>query len=281
MNKFHLLKKTTSSISNQILTNKSSFFISFYSHYIFKSFNTKNPIKFPKSKFKYQNIELLTRENTIDFWACLETYEPDLTYFLIEVLKNKKGTFIDVGGHIGRFTVLMAKNNWNVLTFEPVLSNYNMILNNLKHNNCSENVKIMNCGLGDINQSQTIYFNSSELGESSVIESKDKKEKLDIEIISFDSIYKNFKLDELCVVKIDIEGNEEKALIGMKDFIANHKPLLILELWEDNFKNVKQFLKENGYKRLHIFWFIEEKHTDLIEQMYNLYNKSTIIYNYE
>ncbi|MDO5614633.1 MAG: hypothetical protein Q4G16_00460 [Cruoricaptor ignavus] len=108
--KIEHLSVTVKSIKEQIISGKFWFLLSFYSHYILKIFGLKNIIPFPAAKFRYQNIVLQTRKETIDFWACLENYEPDLTYFLMNVLKGKKFNFIDVGGHIGRFTVLMAKN---------------------------------------------------------------------------------------------------------------------------------------------------------------------------
>lgn len=280
MKKIDLLKKSTKSIKSQILSNKNLFLTSFYSHYFFKIFKLKNPISIPASKFRYQNIILETRKNTIDFWACLESYEPDLTYFLMEVLKNKKGTFVDIGGHIGRFTVLMAKNNWEVITFEPVKSNYDMILKNLESNNSTNNAKVYNLGLGESNHKQKIYYNLSELGESSVVASADKKDESEIEIVAFDTFIKNTAFNELCIVKIDIEGNEENALNGMKKFIQNNKPLLVIELWEDNSKNVTDYLLSMGYKRLHIFWFIESKHSTYMDIMYQLYNKNVLRYDY-
>lgn len=281
MKKYNLFKSSVRSIDAQILDKRNRFKLSFYSHYFFKTFSLRNPIPFPESKFKFQNIVLNTRENTIDFWACLESYEPDLTYFLIEVLKNNKGTFIDVGGHIGRFTVLAAKNNWNVISFEPVKSNYDMILKNLQENNCRDSAIVYNYGLGDKNQKQTIFYNSAELGESSVVMTSDKKESSEIEIVDFDGFIKSNNFKETCVIKIDIEGNEEKAINGMKDFISTQKPLLILELWENNSKNVADYLRSIGYKRLHIFWFIESKHSDYMKKMYKLYNSQTLRYDYE
>ena len=278
MKKIEHLKKTTQAISNQIVAHKTSFLISFYSHYILKFLGFRSPVTIPASKFKFQNIYLNTRKNTIDFWACLETYEPDLTYFLCTVLKDRKGTFIDVGGHIGRFTVLMAKNNWKVITFEPVKTNFNQIIKNLNENNCSSNADVRNIGLGKNNEKLPIYFYEKEMGEASVISDQSRKRKEEIEIVRFDDCMKNYHYDELCVVKIDVEGGEENAVFGMKNFISENKPLIILELWEERSQNLIVFLKSLGYKRLHIFWFIEEKHGAVMKKMDVLYKKHGVVY---
>ena len=281
MKKLQIFKNALRSISSQILGGKFRFFISFFSHYIFKGIGMKNPIAFPAAKFRLRNIVLNTRANTIDFWPCLESYEPDIPYFLLDVLKDKKGTFVDVGGHIGRYTVLMAKNEWKVITFEPMKSSYQMILKNLEENQCSENAKVYNLGLGIKNETLTIYYNSEETAESSLVMNEDKKNKEDIEIVSFDSFidYKDF--DELCFVKIDIEGNEENALMGMLEFIKEKKPILMLELWEYNQQKVTDILKSFGYKRLHVFWFIEEKHKEYMDKMYQFYNSHGLVYDYK
>ena len=85
------LKKTVKSIKNQFVGDRRSrrrFLAAFYNHYISKNLNLPVFIKFPKAQFKYQNVTLETRPNTIDVWATLESYEPDLTQFLTEFLTS-------------------------------------------------------------------------------------------------------------------------------------------------------------------------------------------------
>lgn len=88
MKKLQIFKNALRSISNQILEGKFRFFISFFSHYIFKGIGMKNPIAFSAAKFRLRNIILNTRANTIDFWPCLESYEPDIPYFSFGCIKG-------------------------------------------------------------------------------------------------------------------------------------------------------------------------------------------------
>lgn len=282
MSKLKYLRRTLNSINQQILKNRFAFNCAFFSHYILKNtIGNFSFIKFPASKFKFNNIILQTRYDTIDFWACLESYEPDLTYFLTKVLENEKGSFIDVGGHIGRFTVLMAKREWDVISFEPVKTNYLALENNLAINDCEEYAETYNLGLGSQTSTRTIYFNPKEMGEASLIQNKQRGSQDEIKIVRFDELMKDREFRELCIVKIDVEGHEESAIEGMKEFILSENPLLIIELWEEHSQNLIQFLKSLGYKRLHVFWFIEPKHSPYIEKMYNLYNKNFLRYDYQ
>lgn len=283
MTKREHLKKTVNSIKTQLVGNNSDkkrFLAAFYNHYIFKQLHLPGIIKFPKAKFTYQNVILETRPNTIDFWVCLESYEPDLTLFLTEFIDEKKGTFIDVGAHIGRYSTLMAKKNWDVISFEPLKINFQALENNLKINGVEKNARIFNAGLGNEAEEQTIYFNKLELGEASISE-QEGDSKDDIKILRFDDIYKDFVLNDLCVVKVDVEGYEEKVIEGMHDFVKTHKPLFVIELWAEKSPKLVEFLKSQGYKRLHIFWFIEEKHKESISKMYEKYNRYKLNYGYE
>ena len=277
------LKKTVKSIKKQFVGDRRSrrrFLAAFYNHYISKNLNLPVFIKFPKAQFKYQNVTLETRPNTIDFWATLESYEPDLTQFLTEFLNNEKGTFIDVGAHIGRFSTLMAKQGWKVISFEPLKSNFLALENNLKVNNTHGNVRIFNAGLGSKSGNHTIYFNSLELGEASVSE-KNGDSKDAVQILRFDDLYKDFNISDFCIVKVDVEGYEEQVLEGMHDFVKIHKPLFVIELWAEKSPKLVEFLKSQGYKRLHILWLIEEKHNPYITQMYARYNRYHLNYDYE
>lgn len=279
--KIQIFKNAIKSLNKQFIGSRKDrglFVLTFYSHYIFKNLGLKNPVKFPAAQFNYQNIVLNTRPNTIDFWACLESYEPDLTYFLMEVIKEKRGTFIDVGGHIGRFTTLMAKNNWEVITFEPMKSNHQALVNNLIENDCAQNAEVFNIGLGDVNKKQTIYFNPQEMGESSLVDTNNKTNQDEIQIVKFDDFMHGRTFHDVCVVKIDIEGNEERAIEGMKEFINNNKPLMVIELWNAHSKNLIPYLESMGYTRLHIFWYIKSKHTVYMDEMKALYNRSQMFF---
>lgn len=281
MSKLQYLKQTLRSIDNQIIDRKIKFKAAFFSHYISKKIGCANLIKFPAAKFRYKDAILQTRPNTIDFWVCLESYEPDLTFFLTSVLKDRKGTFIDVGGHIGRYTTLMAKRDWKVFTFEPIKINYDVILSNLKLNHCDSSATIHNVGLGNTKSTETIYFNPKEMGEASLIKQDTQNAEAQIQIVRFDDYMQNKSYDDLTMVKIDVEGHEESVLNGMMEFLKTEKPLLIIELWKDNASSVTKTLKDLGYKKLHIFWFVEEKHQSYMDRMYKLYNQKTLRYDYE
>jgi hypothetical protein len=117
--------------SRNNLPTKLRFLFVFFLHYFSKSLSRRlHFLQFPKLKLKLFDCIFETRKNTVDFWVITNSFEKKITLYLLS--KVKKGVFIDIGANIGRYTVLMAKSGWKVFSFEPVLSNYNQLLKNIK-----------------------------------------------------------------------------------------------------------------------------------------------------
>ena len=96
---------------------------------------TKHPktMIFPEMVIKLYDVKLISRANTQDSAFLSLLYERELTKYLLNVKPN---IFVDVGSHIGRFSVLMAKRGSKVTSIEPSLDNYkqlkkNVLLNHL------------------------------------------------------------------------------------------------------------------------------------------------------
>ena len=78
--------------------------------------------------------------------------------------------------------------------------------------------------------------------------------KIKVELKNLDNLLKENKVKKISFIKIDIEGYEYKALIGLKNTIINDWPIIALEQWTDAFDEIKKttksidFLKNNLYK---------------------------------
>jgi hypothetical protein len=65
---------------------------------------------------------------------------------------------------------------------------------------------------------------------------------------AIDNIKYNFK-NKISVIKIDVEGFEVNVLNGAKNLILEHKPVVIVEIYEKlNFSTVLQFFEDIKYK---------------------------------
>jgi FkbM family methyltransferase len=58
--------------------------------------------------------------------------------------------------------------------------------------------------------------------------------------------------DKISLIKLDIEGHEENAILGAKWLLTQHKPVIVIEIWERQYDQFMQgeaweFLRKLGY----------------------------------
>jgi FkbM family methyltransferase len=142
---------------------------------------------------------------------------PHLTQVIQEYL-SEGDTFIDVGAHIGYFTVLASQkvgSAGKVISFEPFSVNYEYLQKNVQINNL-ENVTVFHSGL---------WSSSAKKG---IIETAPCRARIvegsGIEMVRLDSL--DLKPD---MIKMSIEGSEPFALRGMTRTLERHRPVLLLE----------------------------------------------------
>lgn len=173
-----------------------------------------------------------------------ENYEPEV----MENLNLKKGVFIDVGTHIGRFTIQIArqlKDKGEVIAFEPDNLNYEILLKNISLN------KLMNVlpyNMAVSNKIGLAKFHILEEGSGGNSIVKDPKHTKGFELVkttTIDEIVKNLKLKRIDTMKIDVEDAEIQVLKGAKESIKNFKPKIIFESYgkEKVQKNISMSFK--------------------------------------
>src|SRR5437764_1145672 len=89
-----------------------------------------------------------------------QPYEPAITMLLASDL-TEGDVFVDVGAHIGYFTILAAGlvgSTGKVLAFEPEPTNYEQLLRHIKLNDLS-NVVVFNWAVGDHPGVVDLYVN--------------------------------------------------------------------------------------------------------------------------
>lgn len=174
----------------------------------------------------------------------------------IDDLKTKtkisSKSIIDAGAHIGDSTMVLSKyTNEKVYAFEPVLGNYNSLLQNIQLNNL-KNIVPVRKGLGSENVITDI--NLADMG-STLKETPQHNKELckqeKIEIIRLDDYVKENNL-EVGLIKVDIEGFEQEFLKGAENTIKTQKPTLLLSIYHsaDDFFHIKPLIEswDLGYK---------------------------------
>jgi FkbM family methyltransferase len=110
----------------------------------------------------------------------------------------------------------------------------NIALNNIK------NITVVNCALGDVNLEHYIECSGSNIGGNYISERGDN-----VLVLKLD----DFVLDNVKLIKIDVEGFELKVLKGAIRTIIRNKPDIFIEcINQVQFMKVNRFLERIGYK---------------------------------
>jgi FkbM family methyltransferase len=144
-----------------------------------------------------------------------------------EYNKREKLTIFDVGANIGKYSMacLECTKNPEIYSFEPSKKTFKILMDNLK----DRNIKTYNIGFGDKNGTKTLFYDTDGTGLASLydrdLKHRDiyftKNEKVKIETI--DSFCKRNKIENIDLLKMDVEGNELNILKGAKEMLKNRK----------------------------------------------------------
>lgn len=175
-------------------------------------------------------------------------YEP----YVKRIFQPHKGeTVIDVGAHIGIYTMTAAKNVGNsgtVISFEPDQRNLRLLKKNLKINGFRE-VKLLNAALDKKTGTKTFHMTIDPL-YSSLNPFVETREKMKVHTLTLDDVVEKFKLTRIDWIKIDVEGGELDVLEGGKRAFANLVNRVIIETSNPK---VFLFLSKKGFNIQRLF----------------------------
>lgn len=126
---------------------------------------------------------------------------------------TKDSIVVDVGAHIGSFSIMVARSAYKVLAFEPEPNNYQMLKKNVELNHL-KNVSIFEMAVSGMSGNQDIYTYQ---GGSSADYSLYKTGMMNIKMgripaISIEDIIKRGDLPRIDFLKLDCEGAEHDIL---------------------------------------------------------------------
>ena len=163
----------------------------------------------------------------------LGVYEPVEAYLFTQLLKPGM-TVIDAGANIGQYTLLASTivgTEGAVHSFEPVPDTFVQLSTNVKTNQLS-NVYLNQAALW--NESTTLKLSLSEemndnIGSYSVGVTN-QATAVESVSVRLDDYIVSKKIKRVDLIKMDIEGAEFSALMGMQDVLERERPILLIEL---------------------------------------------------
>lgn len=169
---------------------------------------------------------------------------------LEHIYKNYSGgTFIDAGSALGNHSMFFAKFcKCKVLSIEPILSSIQKQLEMVEMNGLGFKTIMVNTAVSNYNGAGKMHH----FGEAVGLWRLEAGEEVDVTTI--DTLVSRYKLDDVTLLKLDIEGSEYKALEGAVNLLQEQHPSVFVEVNEDHeLKRVRAFLSRFGYKMVNTF----------------------------
>jgi FkbM family methyltransferase len=157
--------------------------------------------------------------------------------------------FYDIGANIGLFTLLAAERCRHVIAFEPTSDTFELLTENVELNNRPSNITLLNAAASDEDGEQDIYvlINGKDAWNSMAVKPEEGEYRVDkIKTVSVDGLVETGQIPAPRVIKIDVEGWELHVLHGLKQTIAKHKPVMLIEFTEPNLNAAGTSAQELG-----------------------------------
>lgn len=137
-------------------------------------------------------------------------------------------TVLDLGANIGFYTLLFADlvgEGGKVFAFEPEPNNFSTLEKNVKLNRF-KNVVLVRKAVSDKTGNIDLFLSES-MGRHTIYSSGKGGKKIKIESIKLDDFLKNYT-KAIDFIKMDIEGAEYAALLGMSSLLKRIKNVRII-----------------------------------------------------
>jgi FkbM family methyltransferase len=170
------------------------------------------------------------------------TYEAYETELFCQSIKPHM-TIVDVGANFGYYSLVGAKSlngTGQVIAFEPVPSNYQLLVKNIQQNQFKNIIPVQKA-LSDMNGARELFLNARNYGNCSFSDKNvsESASPITVETLTLDSYLKKLGVQRVDLLKIDVEGAEPLVLKGARQTLQQTR-LIFMEFWPSAIRNLHQ-----------------------------------------
>jgi len=222
-----------------------------------------------------------------------QAYEPGLFKLLGEVFEPGD-CFVDVGAHIGYFSLLASRivgEKGRVIAVEPEALNAAHLEKHLRENK-ADNVILIQGAAGAVTGEANLYYNSDNDGGHALWDTglhfynqKTREQRIVRRVPSFtvDDILGQSGTGKIKLLKIDTEGAEKDVLSGCTKIISNDGvPYVVCEInafglhqMGTHEKEIRDFMEEQGFGT----YLLQDGSPHIVRLLPGQYVKSRYVFN--
>lgn len=229
-------------------------------YYLYDSIKKRN-LDFKQEKIIKVNdyqMKIIPNDKGISSELMIYGNHEPLTTQIISKELDKGMNCLDIGSNIGYYALLESKKIGQlgkVWAIEPSPENFSTLIDNIKLQN-NENIKAFNFAIGDKN-GEIEFIISKKSNWSKIKEEKDHIEPGDkiikVPLKTLDSFSEESNFEKIDLLRMDVEGYENKIIEGATQFLRKFKPKIMIEIHKkimgiNETKKMLEKLKEINYE---------------------------------
>jgi FkbM family methyltransferase len=177
-------------------------------------------------------------------------------HILARFAPKEGNTVIDIGAHIGRYTITSSKqvgDSGKVVAIEADPDNFQLLKRNVTLNNLT-NVLPLNYAVFSTRTRMKLYEQSASAKYNSVMLSRTRQTEkyAEVDADTLDNLLELNGINQVNWIKIDVEGAEFEVLKGATKTLSNENISLLIEIHnvEDprHYDNIVDFLRHHNYE---------------------------------
>lgn len=223
--------------------------------------------------------------NGIHFDLAIDDWIPENLFFLdeyegeeirfLESFIREGFVAIDIGANIGLYTLTAARltgDSGEVIAFEPFTENFQSLQKNVSLNQL-KNVRLEKLAIADEMKNIALQYETKESNKGMVSAYGPPGNPAEICLAtSLDLYLEDHPVHRIDFIKIDIEGGEYPALMGMRKCLERFAPVLLIEM-NETLMSSTGFSTQEIYKLLHKLNYHEER-THAASRLNRLFKKA-------
>jgi FkbM family methyltransferase len=245
-----IIDKKFQVVINYFLKKKKNKFYKIF-FFLFKNF-IKGPFILDFEDYKFFSYP---QKKNLSRWMLknLKPWDSNTINMINNLLGNGKSLFVDCGVNYGAYSIpISKKKNTTVISFDSSKRAISEFKKNIELNNY-KNIKYYNYGISNSTSKSFFSDNINNFKNSGEYCFARLQSSYKVSTTTLDSFFKSFNLNiyKIIVIKLDIEGYEYNALLGMKKILLNYNVIVFFEFSRMlinqknfNFKKFKKFLDE-------------------------------------
>ena len=227
--------------------------------------NIKTSIKMPMS---YDIRVVVDRPR--DIKRAKFCYKEKSTVLWIEKYYHKGDVIFDVGANIGAVSLISAtylQKQCRIYAFEPLPTTFSMLFQNIMINSLSHIITPINIALSDKIEEDNFILSSIDAGTSGHSIKAGRIEggendvvaasKLKVFTSTIDQLKKDYHINDINHIKIDVDGCDYEVLLGGESVLSNTSLKTVLIERNDKENNIIDLLNKYGFKQVEIAPFYD------------------------